>query len=261
MATTTLTFGPGYQNSSNTIWSIKRQVLTIKLNTDTSSFFVSPNRPISSQTSITLPFRSGEYIPASKTYDNLKVVIFKGFNNNYINITTADSNWFPFTGDRNGLAKENRSNIDGAGFQYSMVNTLMTTPLAYFSGSVTVTQAAQDLTVTFSNPTFTEAGKSLANWYVSTSDDDYAQNRLYVGVYHDSATDWTDASGNEATLNWTYPTLDGGTTLTLGYGATGIVRYHNGNTWQECEVYYHDGSGWKPCEVQYHDGSGWKSIG
>lgn len=261
MATTTLTFGPGYKNSANNIWSIRRQVLTIKPNTDTSSIFTSPNRPISSLTSITLPFRSGEYIPASKIYDNIKVIIFKGFNDSYIDTETSNANWFVFTGDHNGLAKESSSNITGAGFIYNNINTLATTPLAYFSGNVTVTSSAQDLTATFSNPTFTDAGKSLANWYVSTSDDDYAKNRLYVGVYHDSTTNWTDASGNEATLNWTYPTSDTGSILTLGYSAGAIVKYYNGSSWQDCEVCYYNGSSWQPCEIQYYDGSAWQIIG
>lgn len=258
MATTTLTFGPGYNNGRGTIWSIRRQVVTLPLNTDTSSFFKTPNRPISSSTSITLPLRSGQYIPSNKTYNNLKVVIFKGFNNSYIDNGTSKTNWFVFNDVHYGLAKE--TSDEEYWFDKIHANTLMTTPLAYFSGSVTVNTSAEDVTATFTNPTFTEAGKSLANWYVSTTDDNYARNRLYVGIYHDSDTVWTDASGNEATLNWTYPTLDNGTTLTLGYGESGTVRYYTGTEWKTCEVYYHNGSNWIPCEVNYYD-NGWKPIG
>ena len=261
MATTTLTFGPGYKNSSNSIWNIRRQVLTIKPNTDTSSVFKTPNRPISSLTSITVPFRSGGYIPTSKVYDNLKVVIFKGFNDSFIDSGNLSNNWFVFTGDHNGLAKESSDNLNSSGFVYNTVDTLMTTPLAYFSGSLTVTSSGEDVSLTFTNPTFTDEGKSLANWYVSTSDDNYAKNRLYVGVYHDSTTNWTDENGKEATLNWTYPTLDSGSILTLGYSAGATVKYHNGTEWKDCEVYYHNGSEWKQCEVNYHDGDAWKIIG
>jgi hypothetical protein len=137
----------------------------------------------------------------------------------------------------------------------------MTMPLAYFSGNLTVTGAGQNTSLTFTNPTFTDAGRQLSNWYVSTSEAKYAKNRLYVGIYHDSATPWISANGDEATLNWTYPTLDTGTILTLGYSRGATVKYYNGSVWQDCEVYYHNGSSWQQCEVQYYDGSSWKAIG
>ena len=85
MATTTFTFGPGYKNSDGNIWSIKRQVLTLPKAAAASSIFASPNVAASSLMSIALKFRSGENIPANGVYDNIKVVIFKGFNNSYIN--------------------------------------------------------------------------------------------------------------------------------------------------------------------------------
>lgn len=259
MATTTLTFGKGYDNGRKTIWSWRRQVLTLPLNTDTSGIFKAPNRPISSLTSIKIPVKSGEIIPANKIYDNIKVVIFKGFNASYIGTSNA-YNWFDFySNSRYGLAKH--TNDDEGWFNKANVNTFMTTPLAYFSGSITVTGAATESIATFTNPTFTDAGKSLANWYVSTTDDNKAQNRLYVGFYHDSDTNWTNAGGKEATINWISPANDPGTELTLGYSAGATVKYYDGSTWKDCEVYYHTGSGWQQCEVQYHDGSNWKIIG
>ena len=267
MATTTFNFGRGYRNSSDQIWAPTRQILTLPKGTGASSVFAAPNRPVSSATSITIPFRMGETRPPSGVYDNVRVIIFKGFNNSYF--TTGDGNlsWFNFLlGDRNGACKSNSSDPEGTYFKYSNISKLVTTPLAYFDANIPV-QATQDFFYTFTNPTFTDAGRNLANWYVSSSDDNDASKRLYVGFYRNVDSEKGNWD-NDATLNWSAPwegrtdyVWDVYTTLTLGYGAGGTVKYFDGSQWKDCETYYYDGSNWKACEAYYHDGSNWKTIG
>ena len=70
-------------------------------------------------------------------------------------------------------------------------------------------------------------------------------------IIYDELSDPNDSNYKETAIT--------GITMEIIYGNT--VKYYDGTTWKDCEVYYHDGSGWKPCEVQYHDGSGWKPIG
>ena len=49
-------------------------------------------------------------------------------------------------------------------------------------------------------------------------------------------------------------------TLTL-QTRSGIIRYHNGTAWKDCEVYYYNGGSWNLCEPYYHNGSSWKPLG
>ena len=266
MATATFNFGKGYKNSNSDIWSIKRQVVALPMGAAASTVFASPNRPLSS-TTITIPLRTGSVIPANKIFDKVRVIIFKGFNEDYINASDSAKKWTDFYGsERNGIIKNSSSNTAHY-FSYSSVGTMALTPLAYFQADIAVNTTAEDFTYTFTNPTFTDAGKSLANWHVTTSQDDQVKNRLYVGIYRNDAANWMNGT-SEATLNWSAPwgdragfQFDLTTDLNLVYSAGATVRYHNGTEWKECEVYYHTGSEWKQCEVNYHDGSAWKTIG
>lgn len=268
MATANFSFGKGYKNSTDDIWNIRRQVVALPMGTAASSVFAEPNRPVSSATTITIPFRTGEIIPANKIFDKVRVVIFKGFNESYIGSSVAsDKRWTDFYGnERNGIIKNSSSGTANY-FTYNTVGSMALTPLAYFQSDITVTSSAQDFTYTFTNPTFTTLGKNLANWHVTTSQDDYVKNRLYVGVYRNDASTWMNGS-SEANLNWAAPWGDRAsykydltTDLKLGYSAGATIKYYDGSAWKDCEVFYYTGSAWQQCEVQYHDGSAWKTIG
>lgn len=274
MASTTIQFGKANfnQNSSGDtiVWSIQRQVLSLPKAKVPAAIFAAPNIASVSST-ITVPLRGGSTIPASGVYDNIKVVIFKGFNNKFINTDNTSTNWFPgknFANDTTGqtgmnfMCKQTSSSMATAGFRYGLIDTLALTPLAYFSGSATL-EAQKSAVVTFSNPTFTEAGKRLENWLPSLTDDDNYTNKLYVGLYHDSEDiTWRDSNGVSCDLLWAWPSLttDQYATLTLNYGA-GIVRYYTDSGWVDCEVYYWDNGVWKQCETQYCNGLGWNTIG
>lgn len=268
MATATFNFGKGYKNSADDIWNIRRHLVSLPMGAAASSVFASPNRPISSLTSITIPFRTGAVIPANKIFDKVRVIIFKGFSETYTESGSSSQKWTAFySSDRNGIIKNSDSG-SAHYFTYNTVGSMALTPLAYFQADIAVTGSAQDFTYAFTNPTFTTAGRDLANWHVTTSQDDYAKNRLFVGVYRNDPSTWMNGS-TEANLNWAAPWGDKAgykydltTDLKLGYSAGGsVVRYHDGSTWKECEVYYHDGSKWQLCEPHYHDGSSWKTLG
>lgn len=274
VSSTTIQFGKANFNENSSgdtiVWSIQRQVLSLPKARVPAEIFAAPNIASVSST-ITIPLRGDSIIPASGVYDNVKVVIFKGFNNNFISTGNANTNWFPgknSSNDKTGqtgmnfMCKENSSSLTTAGFRYGLIDTLALTPLAYFSGSATL-ETQKSKVVTFSNPTFTEAGKRLENWLPSLTDDDNYTNKLYVGVYHDSADiTWRDSDGASCDLLWAWPSLttDQYVTLTLNYGA-GIIRYYTGSEWVDCEAYYYDDTAWKQCEIKYRDSSEWKTIG
>ena len=271
MASTTIQFGKAYFNSSSTIWSVRRQILSLPISKVPTEIFTSPNLASVSST-ITIPLRGDSTIPASGIYDNLKVIVFKGFNENFIDSNDSNLSWsygYNYSNDTSGqtgmnfLYKESSSGMSSAGFQHGSIENLVLQPLVYFSGSA-ILEPQESKVITFSNPTFTDLGKKLENWWSTpaASETDF-ENKLYVGIYHDSSNiTWTDSNNNPVDLLWTYPSLttDQYATLTLNYG-TSIIRYYTNNTWQDCEVYYRDNSEWKLCELQYYDGSGWKPIG
>lgn len=266
MATATFNFGKGYKNSGDDIWNIRRHLVSLPMGAAASSVFAAPNRPASS-TTIELPLRTGEIIPANKIFDKVRVIIFRGFSETYTESNSSGKKWTAFySSDRNGIIKNTRDDSEYY-FTYNTVGSMALTPLAYFQSDITVTGPAQDFTYTFTNPTFTTAGLNLANWHVTTSQDDYAKNRLFVGVYRNDPSTWMNGT-TEATLNWAAPWGDRAsykydlhTVLNLKYSAGATVKYYDGSAWKDCEVYYHTGSGWQQCEVQYHNGSGWQSIG
>ena len=270
MAGTTIQFGKANFNGSSTVWSVRRQILSLPVSRVPAEIFVAPNI-VSASSTITIPLRGGSTIPASGVYDNLKVVIFKGFNDDYIGSGNSRSNWMygnNYTNSTSGqtgmnfICKESTSGMEEYGFQYGLIDNYVLTPLAYFSGSATL-QAATDGLVTFSNPVFTSAGKKLENWLPSMVSNTDFENKLCVAVYHDSAdVTWTDSSGGQTDLLWAYPSLktEQYATLTLNYG-TGAIKYHNGSEWVDCEALYYDGTTWRQCEVNYHDGSSWHTIG
>jgi hypothetical protein len=270
MASTTIQFGKAHFNGSSTVWSIRRQILTLPVSRVPSEIFASPNIASVSST-ITIPLRGGSTIPASGVYDNLKVVIFKGFNDDYIGSDNSRSNWMygnnysNTTSGQTGMnfiCKESTSGMTEYGFQYGLIDNYVLTPLAYFSGSATLNKSTDGL-ITFTNPVFTDAGKRLENWMPSTVSNTDFKNKLCVAVYHDSEDiTWTDSDGGQTDLLWAYPSLktEQYATLTLNYGA-GVIRYHNGSEWIECEVYRNNGTSWDRCEVNYHDGNSWKAIG
>ena len=280
MASTTIQFGKANFNKNSNgdtiVWSIQRQVLSLPIARVPSEILVSPNIASASST-IAVPLRGNSTIPASGVYDNLKVIVFKGFKSDYIGTDQTDVNkrWFyrndsdnDYQTNMSFLCKTNDSDLDVAGFRYGLIDNTMIddpmalTPLAYFSGSATLAPQ-ENKVITFSNPTFTEAGKKLENWLPSTTSNSDYENKLYVGVYHDSADiTWVDSNGVSCDLLWTYPstTTEQYATLTLNYGA-GIIRYHTGSGWIDCEVYHHNGSAWNQCEVNYYDGTSWKTIG
>lgn len=271
MASTTIQFGKAYFNSSSSVWSIRRQILSLPKSKVPTEIFTSPNLASSSST-IAIPLRGDSTIPSSGVYDNLKVVVFKGFNESFINSSDDNLKWSygnnysDSTSGQSGmnfLYKKNSSSLSSAGFQYGVVEDLVLHPLIYFSGSATL-NPQENKVVTFSNPTFTEMGKKLENWWSTpaSSENDFA-NKLYVGIYHDAAgVTWTNSSGTACDLLWTYPSLttEQYATLTLNYGAN-IIKYYTGTSWQDCEVYYYNDSNWQPCEIQYYNDTGWHSIG
>lgn len=269
MASTILKFGKTFFNSSQSVWSIRRQVLSLPLSGIPSEVFVSPNTPITTST-ITVPLRGDSTIPSGGFYDNIKVVVFKGFEEDFINTGNSKTNWlqgndYSANGQTgmNFLCKESDSSLGSAGFQYGVIDDLIIQPLAYFSGTAFI-DARTDTNITFRNPIFTDDGQKLENWLPSTTDEEDYENKLFVGIYHDSSeVTWTDSNGSSCDLNWARPNSSSETyqyaVLTLDYGSRG-VKYYINNEWKDCEVHYYDGSNWKQCEVNYYD-NGWKSIG
>ena len=257
MASTTIQFGKANFNGSSTVWSIRRQILTLPVSKVPSEVFVSPNMASISST-ISIPLRGSSTIPASGVYDNLKVVIFKGFNENSFGTGDSRSNWMygnnysNATSGQTGmnfLCKESTSGMEEYGFQYGLIDNYILNPLAYFSGSATL-PVADDKIVTFSNPIFTQVGKKLENWLPSMSSNTDFENKLCVGIYHDSPdVTWTDSNGGSTDLLWAYPSLtkEQYATLTLNYG-TSAVKQYNGSEWIDCEFLQYDGANWTLCE-------------
>lgn len=271
MASTTMSFGKLYRNSSRSVWSIRRQLATIPYSNSPNDVFVRGNY-LSSAT-ITVPLRGASITPTDSIYTDLTVIIFKGFPASYMTTTTENSNWFyanDYTNNNqtgiNCVCKSNGNDVLTSGFNYNTLETFALTPLLYFHGNPVI-NAATDTLVTFSNPEITAEGKRMENWLQSSSATDWG-NRLFVGVYHNStAVTWTNGSTTGIDLNWVFPYLPSDTStmtqyidLTLNYGS-GIVKYHNGSEWVDCEALYYDGSEWKQCEAKYYDGSEWKVLG
>lgn len=259
MGVLNINFGPGYKNNDNDVWSVRRQVLTTKeLHNYSNILNDNNNFSLSSSTKISVPLRGTE-ISSPYTYENIKVLIFKGFNNSLIETNDTDR-WFSSWSDTYGYGLLKFS--DDSEFYFDKINIeksdnpLGITPLAYFSGSnYTVTASGENFELEFTNPYFTEEGKKLSTWYVSSSQDDYPHNRIYVGVYLDK-----DYQEDSKDLNWYFPTFLKTAVLQLVY-SNSTIKYKTENEWKDCEIFYYNNGTWQPCSVQYYLNNTWKNLG
>lgn len=274
MATTTLTFGRLY--SSNYTYEHSNQILHIpEINDTTSATFLSKygftGKEKVTNLSVKLPLRVGE-VGKNKTFNDLRIVIFNGFTGTINNSASSSTAWFSHSSHApdidNMLIKWTSGNANTAAFTKTAIDAgnLIGTPLAYIDTSFTSSSDFEyigDFNSSNSTITILPEGKDINNWapkgYKVASG--YG---LFIGFYNTVTNFWSDtvALGAGAGLNWgranASPDPYAYVTVTT---STGIVKYYDGSTWKDCEIYYHDGSDWQQCEVQYHDGSGWKDIG
>lgn len=298
-----LNFGKLNYNADRSVWSVRRQLPTLyvtsSLKTDFFNNITEGQVVDSKNTSILVPLRSGSTLPVNGTYDNVTVVIFKTFNENFLNITPTENNWFemrnytnPTSGQTgiNAVCKEKSDNVDGAGFHYFTVNGLCNTSgdiiqngtplvsniLAYFNTDLTFTTTGEDKEFTLTNPILTDYGRKLINWVPNLESNSDYTNKLMIGVYHnlqnkditetevsERLVGWDTPSGGTIDLLWKYPAKSSSNNqyvqLNLSYGK-GTVSYYIDSTWTKCLVNYYDGQKFVPCIPHRFNGSEWELI-
>lgn len=264
MGTLTINFGPGYDNTSHSVWDVRRQVFAAEKMPDISNaeaILTNAKNIPSSSTSLTLPLRSSDSFSPQYTYST-KAVIFKNFKSSLISGISGKDIWFENYGSSKILAKHQAAGTVPTTYfdkinveQLPDCSDLEITPLAVFTKSFTVTADynGTEIEVTYTNPVFTEEGKNLANWYIDSSKNDYARSRLYVGVY-------VDEEVPTHPLNWSYPTLKKEAVLNLIYSDS-VIKYRVGEEWKDCQPYYYTGGQWVPCSIQYYTNNQWKTLG
>lgn len=271
----TLTFGRVYSPSSSRTYEHSNQILHIpEINDTTSATFLSTYGFVSTDRvlnlSIQLPIRcSAEDM--GKTFNNLRVVIFNKFTGTINNSSSSDTAWFTYSSTNpntdNMAIKWNNQGIRNYGFCKTAIDAgrLIGTPLAYFDASFTFSSTKQemDLTLNSSNSTITitEAGKDINNW-APTGYNVADGHGLFVGFYNTAADFWSDISGYSG-LNWGWYNSSDCTPYVYVNVTAGnnTVKYYNGTTWKDCEVYYCKNGVFVPCEVSYCNGSSWIPIG
>ena len=274
----TLTFGRVYNRGNTSPYEHSNQILHIpEINDTTSATFLSKYGFSASDRvlnlSVQLPVRCNT-ADIGKPFNNMRVVIFNKFTGVINNNGSASNAWFSHSSNSpdidNMLIKWQNSDMKNSGFVKTAIDAgkLIGTPLAYFDTSFSFPSGTSEMNLTLNSSnstiTITDAGKNINNW-APTGYKVAEGHGLFIGFYNTAADFWDETCGYTGYhgLNWGIYNSSTATPYAYVNITTGsnIVRYFDGSSWKDCEVYYFDGSSWKTCEAYYYDGSSWKTIG